>query len=414
MSNVAKENNAKEGRIEWFRKTFGLPLAILVTIIVWYLPLPQGLQPVGLKCLALFSGIFVLYLTEAVSLPITSLAIVPLAVLMGVASPKVALDGFGSTSTYLLISAFILAIAMVKSRLAERLTYYILKMAGSSALGVSIGITCANIVLAFLVPSTTARTAILLPVCVGLIAIFKVGLKSRLAKGLLLTLTFTNATISAGILTATVPNPITVEFITKAGGPEVSYMRWLVVGFPPALLMTALTWWLCRRIFRPEVEEIPGGATYVEEALKKLGPMKINEVRAIVLFSLAVILWATGDWTKINVTIAALAVSCLLFLPKIGFLTWEDANKGVSWQILFVAGSGISLGEMMMKTGAAKWLAVSILDAIGVTGMSLILVLIIVMMIIQYMHVLFVGTTAMTTAIMPVVIGMAQHMNLNP
>lgn len=404
----------KSNPIEFLRHTLGFPLAVLVTLIVWFLPLPEGLQPAGLKCLALFAGVFVLYLTEAVALPVTSLAIVPLAVLMGVATPKQALDGFGSTSVYLLVSAFVLATAMVKSRLAERLTYYILQVVGSSALSVSVGVMLSNIMLAFLVPSTAARTAILMPVCIGLIASFKVGAKSNLAKGLLLTLAFTNSTISAGILTATLPNPITVDFITKAGGPEITYMQWLMYGFPPALAMTVLSWWLCRKMFKPEVEQIPGGVSHVRDALAGMGRLSANEWRALFIFLLATGLWISGEWTGIDVTIAALLCSCLLFMPGIGFLTWDDANKGVSWQIVFVAGGGISLGAMMMKTGAAKWLAMTILNTFGAAGLSTLLVLIIVMFIVQYMHALFVGTTGMLTAIMPVVIGMAEHLGVNP
>jgi anion transporter len=400
--------------VDRWRHNVGLPVAIVATILIWNLPLPAGLSPVGLKCLALFSGIFVLYLTEAVPLPISSMAVVPLAVLMGIASPKEALEGFGSSSVYLLISAFILATATVKSGLAQRLTFYILKGVGTSTLGITLGITAANIVLAFLVPSSTARTAILLPVCIGLISAFKVGPRSRLAKGLLLTLTLTNATMGAGILTATLPNPITVEFIAKAGGPAVSYTRWLMIGFPPALVMTFLTWWMCRVMFKPEVAEIPGGKSYVSDSLARLGRLSRDECRALVVFAIVVALWVSGEWTKIDVTIAALAACCLLFLPGVGFLTWDDANKGVSWQIVFVAGGGISLGALMMKTGAAKWLAITILNATGVAGMSTLIVLIVIMMIIQYLHVLFVGTTAMATAILPVVIGMAEHLHINP
>ncbi len=411
---VALGHPPSESFIDQWRHRLGLPVAVVVTLVVWFLPLPQGLTPVGLRCLALFGGIFVLYLTEAVPLPISSLAIVPLAVLMGIASPKDALEGFGSTSVYLLVSAFILATAMVKSRLAERLTYYILKAVGSSTLGVIVGITLANVVLAFLVPSSTARTAILLPVCIGLIATFNVGPRSRLAKGLLLILTFTNATMGAGILTATLPNPITVEFIAKAGGPQVTYAQWLLYGFPPAIVMTILTVWLCRAMFKPEVTHIPGGSAHVSESLARLGPLSGNEARALVVFSIVVALWLTGDWTKIDVTIAALAACCLLFVPKLGFLSWDDANKGVSWQVVLVAGGGISLGALMMKTGAAKWLAITILNATGVAGLSTLLVLIVIMLIIQYMHLVFVGTTAMATAILPVVIGMGEHLHVNP
>jgi solute carrier family 13 (sodium-dependent dicarboxylate transporter), member 2/3/5 len=412
--NASKPGAPGLSGIDLWRQRAGLPLAILVTLVIWFLPVPSGLSPVGLKCLALFGGIFVLYLTEAVPLPISSIAVVPLAVLMGIASPKDALEGFGSTSVYLLVGAFILATAMVKSRLAERLTYYILKGVGSSTLGVTIGITLANVALAFLVPSSTARTAILLPVCLGLIATFNVGPRSRLAKGLLLTLTFTNATIGAGILTATLPNPITVEFIAKAGGPQVTYLQWLQLGFPPAIVMTILTWWLCRVMFKPEVAHIPGGRAHIMESLAKLGPLSGNEVRALIVFLVVVALWLTGDWTKIDVTIAALAACCLLFVPKLGFMTWDDANKGVSWQVVFVAGGGISLGALMMKTGAAKWLAITILDATGVAGMSTLVVLIVIMLIIQYLHLAFVGTTAMATAILPVVIGMAEHLHVSP
>ena len=50
----------------------------------------------------------------------------------------------------------------------------------------------------------------------------------------------------------------------------------------------------------------------------------------------------------------------------------------------------------------------------GVEGLAVLLVLIIIMLIIQYLHILFVGTTAMLTAIMPVVIGMAEHLGVNP
>jgi solute carrier family 13 (sodium-dependent dicarboxylate transporter), member 2/3/5 len=413
-ASAAKPGSPGLSGIDLWRQRTGLPLAIFVTLVIWFLPVPSGLTEVGLKCLALFGGIFMLYLTEAVPLPISSLAVVPLAVLMGIATPKDALDGFGSTSVYLLVSAFILATAMVKSRLAERLTYYILKGVGSSTLGVTIGITLANVVLAFLVPSSTARTAILLPVCLGLIATFNVGARSRLAKGLLLTLTFTNATMGAGILTATLPNPITVEFIVKAGGPQVSYMQWLQMGFPPAVVMTIITWWLCRVMFKPEVAHIPGGRAHVSESLAKLGHLSGNEVRALIVFLLVIALWLTGDWTKIDVTVAALAASCLLFVPKLGFMTWDDANKGVSWQVVFVAGGGISLGALMMKTGAAKWLAISILDATGVAGMTTLVVLIVIMLIIQYLHLVFVGTTAMATALLPVVIGMAEHLHVNP
>jgi len=103
-----------------------------------------------------------------------------------------------------------------------------------------------------------------------------------------------------------------------------------------------------------------------------------------------------------------------LFLPKIGFLTWEDANKQISWGVLMVTGGGISLGDMLVETGAAKWLAVTIFHTLGLSNLSLVMTLVVIMIIVNYLHVVFVGTTPMATAIIPIVIGMASVLNVNP
>jgi anion transporter len=401
--------------IDAFRHKIGIPVAILVAGAIWSVATPQGLTPEGQKALALFAGIFVLYLTEAIPLAVTSLMVVPAAVLMKIATVKVALDGFSSSSTYLIVGAFILATAMVKTRLAERITYVVLSKIGCSPRRITLGVTIANIILAFLVPSSTARTAILLPVCLGMIKLFSGEGRSRFAVNLLLTLAFTNATISAGILTATVPNPVTIEFLAKAGGPAVTYFDWLLYGFPPALLMTFLTWWFLQRVYPPETG---GEASHAEQMIRsdlaRMGPMNPSEWRALSVFVLVIALWATQTWTGFDTTVVCLAGGCLLFLPKFGVIEWSDANKGISWQVVLVCGGGVSLGDILMRTGAAKWLAVSIFQMLGLAGASTLVILIVVMLIIQYFHLIFVGTTAMTTAFLPIVLAMAQTAHINP
>ncbi|HWR29749.1 MAG TPA: DASS family sodium-coupled anion symporter [Negativicutes bacterium] len=403
-----------KSRIDQIRHQIGLPLAIVLTLAVWFMPHQAGLSVVGQKSLALFVGVFVLYLTEALALPVTSLLIVPAAVLMGIVNIKGALEGFASSSVYLMVGAFILATAMVKTKLAERITYKILSVLGGSFRNITFGVVIANVFLAFLVPSSTARTAILLPVCISIIELFKTEGRSKVAINLLLTLAFTNATISAGILTATVPNPVTIDFIVKAGGPLVSYMDWLIYGFPPALLMTLITWAYIQWVFKPEHKEIPGGIEFIRTKLNSMGTMRSEEWRALSVFIFVVLLWTTGKWTKIDPTTACLAAAGLFFLPKFGVLDWNDANKGISWQIIYVAGGGISLGDILMKTGAAKWLAVTIFKALGLAGSSVLVILVVLMFIIQYMHLLFVGTTAMATAFIPIVLAMAQTANIPP
>ena len=404
----------KDSKFEIWRQRIGVPLALISFIFVLVLERPADLSLAGHKSLALFAAIFVLYLTEAIPLPITSILVVPAAVLLGVANTKVALSGFASSTVYLIMGAFILGAAMVKSRLAERVTYLIMKVVGDKGRNILLGVVLANIVLAFLVPSTVARTAILLPICLGILQVFKTEARSNFAIALLLILAFTNSTISAGILTATTPNPVTIEFIQSASGHLISYTEWFLYGFPPALIMTIFTYWFVSFLYKPEVDRIPGGSEYIKSKLAILGPVKIDEKKSVIVFFIVVVLWVAGGWIKVDPTIACLVGVCLLFLPKIGFLTWDDANKQISWSVLMVTGGGISLGDILVGTGAAKWLAVTIFHGLGLSSFSLIMILVVIMIIVNYMHLFFVGTTPMATALIPIVIGMASVLNVNP
>lgn len=399
--------------IDALRHKIGVPLAIL-TGIAGYFIVPQGLSPAGHKALVLFAIIFVLYLTEAIPLAASSLLIVPLGTLMGVADIKTMLSGFASTSTYLIVGAFILAVAMVRTRMAERITYLVLSKIGCSGTRVTLGVTISNIIIAFLVPSTTARTAMLLPVCMSIIALLGKEGRSNLAVNLLLCLTFTNATISAGILTATVPNPVTIEFIAKAGGPTISYLQWLIYGFPPALVMTLLTWFLLQKMYPSEPVDEARSEAIVREGLAEMGPVTAAEWRALAIFVLVVGLWVSQPWTKLNTTLVCLLGACLMFFPKIGVIDWSDANKGVSWQVVMICGGGVSLGGVLMKTGAAKWIAEHIFRALGLHSASVLVILLLVMLVLLFLHFVFVGTTAMATALLPIVVGIAQTAGLPP
>ena len=406
--------DSNKSKVDQLRENFGFPLAVIAFLLVYFLPAPAGLPAAGQKALALFSSVFILYLTESIPLVVTSIAIVPMAAFLGLAKVGPALAPFAASSIFLMFGAFILAAAMIKTKLAERITYLILSVVGSSTLKITVGVTLANVILSFLVPSSTARTAILLPVCLSIIGLFEGEGRTKFGANLLLTLAFTNATISAGILTATVPNPVTNEFIQKAGGAAISYMEWLKIGFLPAAIMTVLTWLLIQYMYKPEYDEIPGGAAYVENKLAAMGKMTRDEIYTLFVFIGVVVLWATGSITHIDTTIACLAAAVPLFLPKVGVMNWNDANKHIGYSVLLLTGGGLTMGTLMMNTGATKWMATSVFSMFGLHGMAVVVLLMLVMFVVQFMHVFFVGTTVMATAFLPMVVALGVEAGLPP
>jgi anion transporter len=406
----------KKSGIDYWRRQIGMPLTVVAFAAILMMPTPDGLTVMGQKALAVLAGLVILYLTEPVELTVASIMVIPAAVFLGLANVKQVLANFATSSIFLLVGAILMAAAMEKTGLAERFTYWLLSTIGCSARNITLGVMTANIALAFMVPSTTARTAILLPICLSILTLYNkangIEGRSRFAIGLLLTLAFTNSTISGGILTATTPNPITVDFIQRAGGVTISYIDWLIYGFPPAMVMTLLTWWYLRRAYKPEHEEIPGGIDYIRERLAAMGSITGAEWRTLSVFVLVVALWATGGWTKIDTTVACFLGASLLFIPKFGVITWKDTNRDSAYHILMVSGGALAMGEFLLKTGAAKWLALKVFNSLGLVGASSFVIIAVVMLIVQYARIGFFGTTGLTVLFMPVVVAFAAAANL--
>lgn len=392
----------------------GIVLAAVALVTIIALPAPEGLPQEGMRCLALFTSVFILYLFESVPAAVVSLLIVPLLVLLRITNIKEALAGFSSTSTYLIIGSFILAEAVIQSKLGSRITYWILLKLGTSVRRISFGIMLVTIVLAFMIPSSTARTAMMLPICINIIRRFPATEgKSRLGSNIIMTLGVTTSTISAGILTSTITNPMAVEYIFSYTGKMVSYTNWLLWGFPPALLMTVVSWLLIQALFRPEHKYMEGGKEFIRQALDEMGPVSRDEKISLAVFAFTVLLWVFGEKLGLDSTAACLLGACILCLPRIGVLQWETCKNSISLSVVFICSGGISLGAAMSSTGAAGWIAENAFAALRLSTLPKWELIICIIVVVQFMHVMFVGTATMANVFFPVLVGIASVSNMS-
>ena len=398
------------------RQLIGVILAIASFLPVLTSSHIRNLSPEGQRCLALFVMVFFLYAFEVMSAAVISLAIVPLLVLMGITNIKGALSGFSASSTYLIVGAFILTGAMVKSRAGDRITYLILKLVGTRARNISFGIMCVSILLAFMIPSSTARTAMMLPICLKIIEQYQGDgtKKSRFGANIMMTLCFSNSAISAGILTSTITNPMAVEYIARVTGQTVTYRQWILWGGLPAFLCTLLGWGMIQLIFKPEKSDMEDGAAYVQEKLKEMGAVSVDEIKVLAVLAVAVALWFSGDRISLDSTTVCLICGCALCVPKLGYLTWEDCQKNISLNVLFVVSGGISLGAAMDETGTGMWLAENIFRVFGLEHLSAGVIIIATIVIVQFMHVFFAGTATMANVFFPVITGIAAVAHISP
>jgi di/tricarboxylate transporter len=262
-------------RQSWAVKHRSLVAAILALVVVMLLPTPPGLPVAGQSMLAILAFAVIVWMTEALDYAVSAVVIAALmafllglspnpanpASLMGTsAGLSLAFSGFANTALALVASALFLAAAMSATGLDKRIALVILSHVGSETRHVIIGSILVGFVMAFLVPSTTARVACLVPVTLGIIAAFGVSKKGAFASMLMITTTQTASIWNVGIKTAAAQNMVAIGFIEKALQKTITWLEWFTAAAPFAVLMSVALYFVMTRMMRPEVDAIPAAA----------------------------------------------------------------------------------------------------------------------------------------------------------
>jgi len=402
----------------------GLAGAFAALIAVMALPTPAALPYAGQIMLGLLLFSVILWMTEAVDYAVSAVLIVALmAFLLGLAPNAakpaevlgtsaalgLALGGFANTALALVAAATFLSAGMTVTGLDKRIALFVLSKVGARTSHVVIGAILVGIVLSFLVPSTTARVACLVPIIMGIILAFRVDTHSRFA-GLLMITTAQAASIwNVGIKTAAAQNMVAIGFIEKSFKATITYPEWLLAAAPWAVLMSIALYFVMMKLMPPEMEEVQGGREAIARALAELGPVKPAEWRLLAISASLLFLWATEKilhpFDTSTTTVAAIG---LMFLPYVGVMGWKQAQPRIPWGTIVLFGVGISLGTALLQTRAAGWLASIIVQNLGLQNASAFAILALLSAFLVVVHLGFASATALASAMIPIMIAVLQ------
>ena len=411
----------------------GLPIAILVLLAVLALPTPADLSSAGHRMIGILIFSVIIWMTEAVSYPVSSGIIISLmAFLLGtapdMANPskmlgtsaglKLALAGFSSSALALVGAAMFIAAAMMKTGLDKRIALFVLAHIGAKTNHVLAGVILTGFVLSFFVPSTTARVSCMVPIVMGIIAVFGVSRKSKFAAIMLIAVAQADSIWNVGIKTAAAQNMVALGFIEKQLGTTISWLDWFIAAAPFAVIMSVLLYFVLLKMMPPEMDEIAGGKEKIANELRALGPMGSDEKKLMILSCILLFFWATEKklhtFDTSSTTIVAIT---LMMLPSIGIMTWKEAQQRIGWGTLMLFGVGISLGSAILSTKAGAWIAheiVTTFHLFDATGFFIIAILALFLIVI---HLGFASATALSSAMIPICIsvlqGAAEHNPLN-
>ncbi len=382
-----------------------VPLALGVGIVV--VPAPHGLTPSAWHFFALFVATIAALVTEPIPSPVIGLLGVTIAALLGLVAPdpagsiRWALTGFADSTVWLMFVVLMLALGYQKTGLGHRIALTLVERLGGRTLGLGYAVAFADLVLAPLTPSNTARAGgILFPIIRAIPALYGSS-PGPTAHGLGAYLMWTSfaamCVTSSMFLTALAPNLLAQAMLKDVARVPVTWVEWFVGFLPVGLVLFALTPLLVYWIYPPTLRASAEVPQWARTELERLGRIKRSEVVMALLVTVALALWILGSrW--VSPTTTALLVFCLMLLT--GIVAWDDVlGARQAWNALVWFATLVTLADGLNRVGFLGWFAAGTVGTLAPLPVLARMVGIVLAFFVA--HYMFASLTAHTTALLP-------------
>ncbi len=341
-------------------------LGLLLGLVLQLLPVPVGLTHEGRTVLTITAVATLYFITEAVPLPTVALMIAIFQVLLLGIAPNDVARSFMSDSVFFIMGSLMLAVAIVKQNLDRRIALFILNLTGPKISRIVFGVVTVSAIIASFIGEHTVA-AMMLPVGITLVRLSSYSPRKVPGLAALLMFSIAYGCSIAGIGTPSggARNAIMMGYWDEFGIAQISYLDWMIYCYPMVLVQIPFLTGILLFTFKPEVRDLTPALSALREQVEEDGPMGGQAWLAIGIFALTLLGWVTISGQIGMGTVALIGVTLYLSL---GLVKWDDISVNVNWGVVLLYGGAISLGVQMKDTGAAEWLASSILQALTPLG----------------------------------------------
>jgi sodium-dependent dicarboxylate transporter 2/3/5 len=405
--------------------------AAFVLLLGWPMP---GLSAAAHHLAAVLAAVVVLWVTEALPLPVTALLGAAASVVLQVAPAREVFAPFADPLMFLFIGAFILARAIFIHGLDRRVAYAVLSLPW-------VGARPSRIMLAFgavtaLISgwiSNTATTAMMFGIGLSILTALRGGGKGmidpRYGSALMLMTSFAASVGGLATPVGTPPNIIGIGFIRSEIGVDIPFFSWMLLGVPMVLVLFGFLYLYLDRMAPAGVLELPAGAELIRRERVSLGPWTRGQRSVAIAFGVTVALWILpgvvavlageksaiyGSLTRsVPEGVAALLGAMLLFvLPGNDgrAITWQDAVQ-IDWGVVLLYGGGFALGVLSFQTGLAEAMGRGLTGLLPIQGsLGLLVASVVVAVTLSETT----SNTAAANMVVPVVISVARAAGVDP
>ena len=343
----------------WISRKKWLIATFFVSIIIFYLPTPEGLKPEAHRTLIIVITALILIISESIPIPAVAILILIMEVVLGVDSADGVASSFMSDAVFIM-GSLMLATAIVQQGLDKHLALLIVAVTGNKTWRISFGFVAVSAVMASFIGEHTVA-AMMLPVALSLIKNAGIGIDkaTKLSALLLFSIAYGCALGSIGTPSGGGRNVIMIGYLAEFGLGNISYLDWIKFAYPMLILEIPLAFTILWYTFTPEKRIMDSAVRKLKIQVMREGALNNNQILSIVIFVIVFFGWIFLS-PKIGLGIVALSGVFLNLSFKL--IEWNDIATRMNWGIVILFGSVISLGIQMKETGAALWLAESLLS----------------------------------------------------
>ena len=432
-----------EQRFDLLRRRIGLVVAPLLFALIYTANFESlADKPAAHSLAAVMAAVVVLWVTEAIPMPLTALLGATACVILQVAPAKNVFAPFADQLMFLFIGSFMLARAIELHGLDRRLALSVLTLraVGGSPSRVLFAFGATTAFISAWI-SNTATTAMMFAIGLSILKVLQDDGRGRIdpryATGVMLMTSFSASIGGLATPIGTPPNVIGLNFIRKLatheGTPiDVTFFEWCLIGVPIVvvlyLFLFAYLNWFCPA----GVTELAGGREYLERQRRELGPWTRGQISTALAFVVMVTLWVTpgvialgwGEtsdaykWCKLSLpeAVPALLGAGLLFLlpGERGqpVLKWSEATQ-IDWGVVLLYGGGFAFGMLAQKeeTGLADVIGHNLIELLPTAGnLGFLIAATLVATLVSEAT----SNTASANIVVPVIITMAQAAHIDP
>jgi sodium-dependent dicarboxylate transporter 2/3/5 len=361
---------------------------LLAGIIFFGFDLVPG-NPFATRMAAVAIWMAVWWLTEVVHLAVTALLPILLMPIMGIADSKTTAFQYMDPIIFLFIGGFIIAFAIERWNLHQRIALKILMIVGTSPSRILFGVMLTSFLISMWI-SNTATVMMLISAVLALIVQIEKHFKEerhshKMASGLLIGLAYSATIGGMATLVGTPTNMIFLRVYSEKfpDNHDVNFLSWFIIGFPLALVLLLLAFFVLKKMFIKKDVELVIDRSYFRDEYKRLGKMSYEEKVVSVVFCLTAVLWFTRadidfgifsvkGWSNLfpdktflsDSTVAVLMAVILFLIPAKAekgraIIAWEDVTK-LPYDIVLLFGGGFAMAKGFELSGLSNWLALQL------------------------------------------------------